>query len=56
MLLPTFKSLIDFVILSYIHVLYEIDLPWVTGLKEFDEINVLSGVMRRMGGYFIDPK
>jgi hypothetical protein len=56
MLLPTFKSVLDFAMLSYIHFLYEIDLPFVTGLKEFDEINVFSRIMRRWGGYFIDKK
>jgi glycerol-3-phosphate O-acyltransferase len=36
MLLPTFKSIIDFVLLSYVHVMYDIELPFVCGLKEFD--------------------
>jgi glycerol-3-phosphate O-acyltransferase len=56
MLLPTFKSIIDFTLLSYIHILYEIELPFIAGLKEFDEINVLSRIMRRCGAYFIDSK
>lgn len=34
-LLPSFKSYADFVLLTYIHLIYEIDLPFVTGLKEF---------------------
>lgn len=56
MLLPTFKSVIDFAMLSYINFLYEIDLPFVTGLKEFDEINIFSRIMRRWGAYFINTK
>ena len=56
MLLPTFKSIIDFTLLSYIHVLYGIELPFIAGLKEFDEINFLSRIMRRCGGYFVNSK
>lgn len=56
MLLPSFKSIIDFTLLSYIHIMYGIELPFINGLKEFDEINVLSRVMRRCGAYFIDAK
>ena len=55
-LLPTFKSIIDFTLISYIHFMYELELPFIAGLKEYDEINVLSLTMRRCGGYFVDPK
>lgn len=56
MLLPSFKSIVDFMLLSYIHVLYDMDIPFVTGLKEYDNITFLSKVMRNCGGYFVDNK
>mmetsp|Transcript_29854 Transcript_29854/g.29017 ORF Transcript_29854/g.29017 Transcript_29854/m.29017 type:complete len:189 (+) Transcript_29854:1251-1817(+) len=56
MLLPSFKSVIDFTLLSYIHFMYEIELPFIAGLNEFDQIPLLSKVMRRCGGYFVDKK
>lgn len=34
-LIPSFKSYLDFVLLSYIHMIYEIDLPFVIGIKEY---------------------
>ncbi len=55
-LLPTFKSIIDFALISYIHAIYEVDLPFIDGLKEFDQIKGLSAVLRRCGGYFIDKQ
>ena len=36
--------------------MYEIDLPFVNGLKEFDEIMVLSKMFRKCGGFFVDTK
>ena len=36
MLLPSFKSVIDFTLLSYIHFMYEIELPFIAGLNDFD--------------------
>mmetsp|Transcript_12795 Transcript_12795/g.12705 ORF Transcript_12795/g.12705 Transcript_12795/m.12705 type:complete len:216 (-) Transcript_12795:318-965(-) len=55
-LFPTFKSIVDFALISYIHVMYELDVPFVDGLKEFDNIMVLSKVMRKCGGFFIDKQ
>src|SRR2546430_189123 len=56
MMLPSFKSLIDFVLLSYVHVMYDIELPFITGLKDFYEIPILSKILRKCGGYFIDEE
>jgi hypothetical protein len=54
--MPTFKSILDLVLLTYIHILYEIDIPFVNGLKEFDDIMILSKTLRKCGGYFVDQK
>jgi len=53
-LVPSFKSYADFVLLTYIHLIYGIDLPFVTGLKEFEEITFITTLLRKAGGYFID--
>jgi hypothetical protein len=34
--------------------IYEIDLPFVAGLKEYYSIPLFSAVLRRCGGYMID--
>ena len=54
--MPTFKSIIDLVLLSYVHIMYEIDIPFVNGVKEFDNIFILSKIFRKCGAYFINPK
>ncbi len=55
MLLPSFKSILDYAILAYIHIMYEIDMPFINGPKEPDDIMILSKIVRRCGGYIIDP-
>ena len=40
--------------MSYIHILYEIDLPFVIGLKEFANLTVFSGVFKKCGALFMD--
>lgn len=52
--MPTLKSMLDFALLSYVHVMYEIDPPFTNGPKDFDDITVMSRLMRKCGGYFID--
>lgn len=52
--MPSFKSIADFALLTYVHAIYEIDPPFVNGLKEFDDIRFLSKLLRKNGGYFID--
>jgi len=55
-LIPSFKSYIDFVLLHYINIMYEIDLPFVSGLVQFSDIAVLTKILRRVGGFFVDQK
>ena len=54
--MPSFKSVIDFILLSYIHVLYDMDLPFIAGIKEYDEITFMSKIMRNCGAYFVDNR
>ena len=53
-LLPSFKSIVDFTLLSYVSIMYEMDLPFVNGLKEFDEIMLMSNILRKCGGFFVN--
>lgn len=53
-LIPSFKSYLDFVILHYIHIMYELDLPFVSGLQVFSDVAVMTKVLKKCGGFFVD--
>jgi glycerol-3-phosphate O-acyltransferase len=36
--------------------MYELDLPFVNGLKEFDEIVIMSRILRKCGGFFVNTQ
>ena len=55
-LVPSFKSYLDFVLLHYINIMYEIDLPFVSGLVQFSDIAVVTKILRKVGGFFVDQK
>jgi glycerol-3-phosphate O-acyltransferase len=54
LLVPSFKSHADLVLLSYIHMMYEIDLPFVVGMNEFNNISVVSSINKKCGGFLVD--
>lgn len=54
LLVPSFKSHLDFVLLTYIHMMYEIDLPLIVGLKEFNNLTLISTINKKCGGFFVD--
>jgi hypothetical protein len=54
MLIPSFKSYMDMVILIYIHIIYEVDLPFIAGIKEFANAAILTRILRSVGGFFVD--
>lgn len=54
--MPAFKSIIDTALLSYIHIIYEIDLPFIHATNEYNGINIISNILKRCGAYFINPK
>lgn len=52
--MPTFKSYLDLLLIPYVHILYEIDLPFIMGSKEFEGISFLNKVLKKTGHCFID--
>lgn len=52
--MPTFKSYLDILLIPYIHILYEIDVPFVLGQKEYDGISFFNKVLRKCGFFFVD--
>ncbi len=56
MLIPSFKSYLDFVILHYIHIMYELDIPFVSGLQLFSDVAVMTKLLKKCGGFFVDQK
>eukprot|EP00347_Sterkiella_histriomuscorum_P008623 403344386 len=53
-LIPSFKSYLDFILLIYVHIIYEIELPFIIGMAEFQNVAVLSKILRRCGGFFVN--
>ena len=53
-LVPSFKSYLDFIILLYIHIIYEVELPFTIGMAEFQNVAVLTKLLKRFGGFFIN--
>ncbi len=56
LLLPMHKSYIDWIMISYILYYHAIDLPFVAGNEYFINITVLTRVLRKLGGFFVDEK
>ena len=56
LLLPLFKSIIDTALLSYIHILYEIDLPFIHATDEYNGIKIVSNILKKCGAYFVNQK
>lgn len=52
--MPTFKSYLDLLILSYIHVMYEMDLPFVLGMSHLSDISFVSSMLRKSGFFFVE--
>jgi len=42
--------------LIYTHIIYEINLPFICGMAEFEDVAVLSKILKRCGGFFINYK
>lgn len=42
--------------MAYIHIIYQLDLPFIFGLVEFSDITVVTKLLRACGGFFIDQK
>jgi len=51
--MPTHRSYIDFLILSYILISYNIDAPYVASRDDFLGLSLVSYMMRNSGAFFI---
>jgi glycerol-3-phosphate O-acyltransferase len=52
-LVPSFRSYIDFVILSYVHFYFDLDMPFVCGHPNFSNITLFSTMLRKSGAFFM---
>jgi glycerol-3-phosphate O-acyltransferase len=57
-LVPSFKSYVDSILLIYINIIFEIDLPFEVGLgnSSFANIAMITSILKRCGAFFIDEK
>jgi glycerone phosphate O-acyltransferase len=55
-LIPSFKSYVDSILLSYINIINEIDLPFEVGNSKFSNIPWITNILKRCGAFFIDEK
>jgi glycerol-3-phosphate O-acyltransferase len=55
-LVPCFKSYMDAVLIQYIHIIYGVDLAFLSGNKEWADITVVSKLLRQCGSFFLESK
>lgn len=55
-LIPSFKSYMDLVLIQYIHIIYGLDLAFLSGYKDWADITILSKILRQCGGFFLERK
>ncbi|GAB6031793.1 hypothetical protein CHUAL_010195 [Chamberlinius hualienensis] len=53
LLMPTHRSYIDFLVLSYCFFHYEIPLPIIAGGQDFMDMSVVGNMLRNSGAFFI---
>lgn len=51
-LVPAHKSYVDFLLISYIHFYFQIDLPFFCSPEDMLHINFFSYLLKSGGGYF----
>ena len=55
-LIPSYKSIVDSILLIYINIIYEIDLPFEVGNTQYNHIAMITSILKRCGAFFIDEK
>ena len=55
LLLPSFKSMVDFIIVSYITIFYELSSPIINSPRN-PQITFFKHFATKAGGFFIDPE
>lgn len=53
-LVPTFRSYLDLLMIPYVNALFEIDLPFTYGNKDFEGLNYMSSLLKKVGMFFVD--
>lgn len=55
-LVPSFKSYMDMILIQYINLVYGLDLAFLSGNKEWADITLFSQILRLCGGFFLEQK
>jgi glycerol-3-phosphate O-acyltransferase len=53
-MIPSFKSYLDLVLIQYIHIVYGLDLAFLSGMKEWADITLVSKILNHCGGFFLE--
>lgn len=56
MLVPCFKSYMDLVLIQYIHIIYGIDLAFLSGNKEWADVAIFTSILRQCGGFYLESQ
>ena len=55
-LIPAYKSYVDFILIAYIHFHYNIDIPFFCSPEDMLHINFFSYLIRSGGGFFLNSQ
>jgi glycerone phosphate O-acyltransferase len=55
-LVPTHKSYFDFLIVTYIHYYYQIELPYTCGPEDMLNIAFVTYILKSGGGFFLNSQ
>jgi glycerol-3-phosphate O-acyltransferase len=55
-LVPSFKSYMDMILIQYINIVYGLDLAFLSGNKEWADITLVSQILKLCGGFFLERK
>lgn len=55
-LIPAYKSYVDFILIAYIHFYYNIDIPFFCSPEDMLHISFFSYLIRSGGGFFLNTK
>src|SRR3569623_1884257 len=55
-LIPTHRSYLDFLIVSYVLFSYDIRVPYIAAAEEFKNIKIINHLLRMTGAFYIRRK
>lgn len=53
-LIPSFKSYMDMILIQYINIVYGLDLAFLSINKEWADITLISKILTHCGGFFLE--